>query len=115
MRVVLAAVLALIAAPAFAATGQAVFIDKCGDCHTLEGPSQTAPSLKGVVGRKIASLADFQYSDALKAKSGGTWDEATLGSFLADPKAFAPGTVMFGGAPDPADRQAIIDYLKSAK
>ena len=36
-------------------------------------------------------------------------------AFLADPKAYAPGTVMFAGAPDPADRKAIIDYLKSAK
>jgi cytochrome c len=102
------------AAPAFAATGEALFNDKCGDCHTVEPPSGTAPALKGVVGRKVASLGDFQYSDALKAK-GGTWDEASLDAFIANPKAYAPGTQMTAGAADPADRKAIIDYLKSVK
>jgi len=114
MRPVLALLIALAATPVFAATGQDVFNDKCGDCHTLDPPSGTAPSLKGVVGRKVASLSDFQYSDALKAKDG-VWTEAALGAFITDPKAYAPGTVMFAGAPDPADRKAIIDYLKSAK
>jgi cytochrome c len=101
-------------APAIAATGPEVFNDKCGDCHTVDPPSGTAPALKGVVGRKVASLPDFQYSDALKAK-GGTWDEASLDAFIANPKAYAPGTQMTAGAADPADRKAIIDYLKSAK
>jgi cytochrome c len=114
MRLVLALLFVLTATPALAATGQDVFNDKCGDCHTLDPPSGTAPALKGVIGRKIASLTDFQYSDALKAK-GGVWTEAALDAFVADPKTFAPGTVMFAGAPDPADRKAIIDYLKSAK
>jgi cytochrome c len=114
MRLVLALFLVLTAAPALAATGQDVFNDKCGDCHTLDPPSGTAPALKGVVGRKVASLTDFQYSDALKAK-GGVWTEAAIDAFIADPKTYAPGTVMTAGAPDPADRKAIIDYLKSAK
>jgi cytochrome c len=115
MRLALAVLFALAATPAFAATGQDLFNDKCGDCHTLEPPSGTAPALKGVVGRKVASLNDFQYSDALKAKAGGSWTEAALDAFVAAPQAYAPGTVMYGGASDPADRKAIIDYLKSAK
>jgi cytochrome c len=114
MRLVLVLCLVLAATPALAATGQVVFNDKCGDCHTIDPPSGAAPSLKGVVGRKVASLTDFQYSDALKAK-GGAWTEAALDAFIADPKAYAPGTVMFAGAPDPANRKAIIDYLKSVK
>ena len=113
MRATLVLILTLAAAPAFAATGQDVFNDKCGDCHTIDPPSGTAPALKGVVGRKVASLSDFQYSDALKAK-GGAWTEAALDAFIADPKAYAPGTQMTAGAADPADRKAIIDYLKSA-
>ena len=113
MRAVLALLLVFAATPALAADGKALFGDKCADCHTTDAAStESAPSLKGVVGRKIASLSDFQYSAALKAK-GGVWTEAALNAFLADPKAFAPGTAMFGGAPDPADRQAIIDYLKT--
>jgi cytochrome c len=114
MRLAFALSLALAAAPAFAATGQDVFNDKCGDCHTVEPPSGTAPALKGVIGRKVASLADFQYSNALKAK-GGTWTEAALDAFIANPKAYAPGTQMTAGDADPADRKAIIDYLKSAQ
>jgi len=114
MRAALALILTVAAAPAFAATGQDLFNDKCGDCHTIDPPSGTAPALKGVVGRKVASLADFQYSDALKAK-GGTWTEAALDAFIASPKTYAPGTQMTAGAPDPADRKAIIDYLKTAQ
>src|SRR5579863_4752252 len=109
MRLAFAVLFAFAAAPAFAATGQDVFNDKCGDCHTLDPPSATAPALKGVVGRKVASLSDFEYSDALKAK-GGVWTETALDSFMADPKTYAPGTYMTGGAADPADRKAIIDY-----
>jgi len=106
---------ALGAGPALAATGQDLFNDQCAECHGTDAASTaTAPTLKGVYGRKIASLSDFQYSAALKGK-GGTWTDATLGAFLADPKTFAPGTTMFGGAADGAQRQAIIDYLKSLK
>ena len=114
MRATLALILTISAAPAFAATGPDVFNDKCGDCHTLDPPSGTAPSLKGVVGRKVASLADFQYSDALKAKTGA-WTPDNLDAFLAAPQSFAPGTAMYGGASDPNDRKAIIDYLTSVK
>ena len=75
MRAVLALLLVLAATPAFAADGKALFDDNCAECHTV-GPAstETAPSLKGVVGRKIASLSDFQYSAALKAK-GGVWTD----------------------------------------
>jgi cytochrome c len=113
MRAALALMLAFAALPAAAAPGEQLFNDHCGDCH---GPasSETGPGLKGVVGRKIASLTDFTYSDALKAKAG-VWTDATLNAFLADPKTFAPGTAMFGAARDPVERQAIIDYLKTLK
>lgn len=114
MRIALFALMGLIAGPAFA-DGADTFNTKCGDCHSVEPDSSpVAPSLKGVVGRKIASLADFTYSDALKAK-GGTWTEQALNAFLADPRVFAPGATMLNGAPDPADRKAIIDYLKTQK
>lgn len=116
MRRVLSLVfLALAAAPAFAAAGEDAFNDQCADCHSTDAASTpTAPSLKGVLGRKIAGLSDFHYSDALKAKEG-SWTDASLNAFLTDPKAFAPGTVMYGGAPDATQRQAIIDYLKTVK
>jgi cytochrome c len=116
MRPLLALLLALAATPALAADGKALFDDKCAECHTLgDASSDAAPTLKGVAGRKIASLTDFEYSDALKAK-GGVWTDAALDAFLASPKTFAPGAqMMFGGVSDPGDRQAIIDYLKTVK
>jgi cytochrome c len=115
MRAAIALLFAAIASHAMAATGQDLFNSNCADCHALDpAAGQSAPPLKGVVGRAIASVAGFPYSDALKAKTG-TWTAASLDAFLADPQAFAPGTQMFGGEPDPADRKAIIDYLTSVK
>jgi cytochrome c len=115
MRIVLPFCLALASTPALAATGQDLFNDKCAECHTVDAGSVTAPSLKGVVGRKIASLPDYQYSPALTAKQGGVWTESALDAFLFNPRGFAPGTEMFVGAPDPTERKAIIDYLKTVK
>jgi cytochrome c len=116
MRVVLAAILALSSSPALAATGEQLFNDNCASCHATGAASTPdAPTLKGAYGRKVASLPDFQYSDALKAKQGGVWDDAALEAFLAAPQTFAPGTAMYGGAPDAADRKAIIEYLKTVK
>jgi len=103
------------AASSAAGSGASLFDEQCGSCHTV-GPASDplAPTLKGVFGRKIAGRADFAYSDALKAK-GGTWNQQTLDVFLTDPASFAPGTQMYAGAPDPATRQAIIDYLKTVQ
>ena len=115
MRLALAAFVGFLAAgPALASPGQDAFNNRCADCHTLDNQSDSAPTLKGVYGRKIASVPGFDYSDALKAKTG-TWDDANLNDFLASPQTFAKGTAMFGSAPDPTERQAIIDYLKTVK
>ena len=116
MRIALAVVLALAPSSVLAATGQQLFNDNCASCHTTGAASTSdAPTLKGVYGRKIASLSDFQYSAGLKAKQGGAWDDAALDAFLANPQTFAPGTQMYGGAPDAGDRKAIIEYLKTVK
>ncbi len=99
-----------------AAAGKAAFIGRCGACHQVDtaksGP--IAPSLKGVAGRKIASLADFNYSDALKAKSG-RWTSAELETFLASPMKAVPGTKMMMAVPNAADRANLVAYLKTVK
>jgi cytochrome c len=115
MRVLLILAATLLASPAMAADGGQVFANQCATCHGSDGGGgEMGPSLKGVAGRPVASLPDFSYSDALKAK-GGVWSDAALDGFLADPQTAVPGTAMYGGAPDPADRKAVIDYLKTLK
>ena len=85
----------------------------CQTCHTVVegGPNMTGPNLHGVFGRKAASIAGFNYSDALKA-SGWTWDAAHVDTWITDPKAALPGAKMtFAGLKDPKDRTDLIAYL----
>lgn len=87
----------------------------CQACHNLTkgAPAKVGPPLYGLVDRPKASIAGFDYSDAIKSK-GGKWTYADLDQFLTNPKAFAPGTKMaFAGESDPAKRADLIDYLHS--
>ena len=110
----------LIAGPAHAegdaAKGEKVFA-KCKACHEVEkGVNKVGPTLKGVVGRKAASVADYKYSEAMIAKGaeGIVWDEATLAAYLPDPKAFVPKTKMaFAGLKKPEEVADVIAYLKA--
>lgn len=115
----LVAVGALIALPAVASAqdaeaGKAVF-KKCAPCHSI-GPgakNKVGPELNGILGRKAASVAGFNYSTALK-DSGITWDDEKLHAWLKDPKALVPGTKMFfPGIKDEIDRDDLIAYIES--
>lgn len=68
---------------------------RCMVCHqfTETTPTSAAPSLRAVVGRKIAGDDNFRYSEGLRAKSGA-WTDANLRAFLKAPSTFAPGTTM---------------------
>lgn len=110
----------LIAAPALAdgdaEKGEKTF-NACKACHDVEkGVNKVGPTLKGVVGRKAASVADYKYSEAMIAKGaeGIVWDEATLAAYLPDPKAFVPKTKMaYAGLKKPEDVANVIAYLKA--
>ncbi len=86
---------------------------QCGACHNFQegqGP-KVGPDLYDVVGRKIASVAGFNYSAALKGMSG-TWTFDELNKWLADPRAMAPGTAMtFAGLANEKQRADVIAYL----
>jgi cytochrome c len=87
----------------------------CQACHNLgEGePNKIGPHLYGVLGRQIASVSDFSYSDALKKKEGD-WDYEKLNEFLTSPRDWAPGTKMtFAGLKKGQDRADVILYLRS--
>jgi cytochrome c len=88
---------------------------ECGLCHNF-GKGQGAkigPDLYGVVGRKVASEAGFNYSAALKAK-GGTWTFDALNVWISNPRADVPGTLMtFAGIDNEKRRADVIAYLNS--
>ena len=67
----------------------------------------------GVVGRTKAAVDGFSYSGAL-TDMGGDWSYENLDAFLASPRSYAPGNKMtFNGLKKPADRAAVIAYLRS--
>ena len=92
-----------------ATAGATAFEDRCGICHFEAGGGQ-GPSLKGLIGRKAASTARFDYSPALKA-SGLTWTDETLDAFLTNPGKAVPGTAMPIRVSDPKQRADLIAYF----
>ena len=64
----------------------------CQACHNFEkgGGAKVGPPLWGVVGRPVASIAGFAYSDALKAM-GGDWTYDKLNAWITKPSAMAAG------------------------
>ena len=97
--------------------GKALFLSRCGLCHSGapgDGEAGMGPPLAGVVGRKAASAPDFSYSKALKA-SGLVWTPAELDRFLTSPKTAVPGTAMPVSTPSAQDRADIIAYLATTK
>ena len=89
----------------------------CRPCHDVAmGTKHSfAPSLRGVVGRRVASVPDYDYSGGLR-NAGGEWTKARLDSFLAQPAAFAPGSPMRQWAVGNAEqRRVLIDYLAELK
>ncbi len=102
------------AQPELAAQGAALFKQLgCATCHVPDEYDQ-APPLPGVVGRKIAGAPSWPYCSGL-AHKGGTWDEASLDAYLTDAQTFAPGCAMTYKIADPAQRKALIAYLKTLK
>ena len=99
-----------------AESGERTFNQQCKSCHTVEkgGASALGPNLFGVIGRKAGSAPGFASSDVMK-KSGITWDEASLGDYLKDPKAKVPdGKMVYAGLKRPAQVADVIAYLKKA-
>ena len=70
-------------------------LSKCMACHHFgeTNPTHSAPSLSGIIGKKIGSDVNFNYSSELSSKKG-VWTQESLKEYLRDPTAFAKGTVM---------------------
>lgn len=104
-------------ASADAAKGEKTF-SKCKACHKTDGKNAVGPHLDGVVNRPVASVADFNYGDAMKkhATEITAWDPESIEKFIADPKGVVPGTKMtFAGLKNIQDRADVVAYLETLK
>lgn len=100
-----------------APSGADLFDENCADCHSLAHPlkNKKGPALPGVVGRKAATVPDFNYSDALRA-ADLTWTAERLDAYLQAPKRLVPGGKMkFDGLPEAAERKALVEFLASQR
>lgn len=97
-------------APPDAAHGQALFAERCSACHAVDR-NKLGPELGGVVGRRAGSAAGYNYSAALK-QANFVWSADTLDRWLADPRAFIPGSKMPVRVLDAPSRKDLIAYLQ---
>lgn len=96
-----------------ASAGADVFKAECAECHSpREGKNKKGPSLFGIVGRPAGSIADYNYSDALK-QAHWTWTTDKLHDYLSQPaKKANPGTKMkYDGLDDTRQLEDLITYL----
>jgi cytochrome c len=89
----------------------------CVACHTLDADegNRAGPTLHGIIGRRIATLPGYNFSDALRHLDI-VWTPETLAAlFEVGPATYTPGTKMPEqriGAPE--DRDALIKFLERA-
>jgi len=104
--------ISLIMAQGDIGSGEQIF-KKCVACHSIakgEG-NKIGPALYNVVGRKIGSVEDYKYSNAL-VEYGKEWNFEELNGFLEKPTAYIKGTKMaFAGLRKEEDRASVIKYL----
>ncbi|XP_070571240.1 cytochrome c-like [Ptychodera flava] len=98
--------------------GREVFLRECEHCHTIEkgGKHKFGPNLQNLFDRKAGELEGFKYRDQENWKERNiTWTEKTLDEYMADPRAYVPGTkLFFKPVPSQEDRRNLIAYLKEA-
>lgn len=121
MRACLSGVLVLFSlTTAFAegdpAKGERSF-SKCSAWHSIDNPrTRLGPHLMGVVGRPAGSVADYNYSAAMKdaGASGMVWTDDNLRVFLYSPKKLVPGTSMrFFGLWSEEEINDLIAYMQT--
>ena len=96
------------------AHGAAVF-KACAVCHFADqAKNKVGPSLQGVVGRPVASVDGYAYTDAMQSygSDGKAWDVVTLSHYLVSPRDVVPGTRMsFPGLKSEQDIADVVAYL----
>lgn len=97
-----------------AAAAEPASFAQCKVCHAVEpGKNGIGPTLASIWGDRAGVVPGFEFSQQMK-DSGLVWNQANLDRYLTDPRGVVPGTKMaFGGVKDAAQRQTIINYLKT--
>jgi cytochrome c len=97
------------------AAGATSFKQLCTVCHTADqgGKASVGPNLYNVIGGPHAHMEGFNYTAALKSKTG-PWTFDELNEWLHKPSSYAPGTRMtFAGISNDKTRANVIAYLRS--
>ncbi|MEO1136139.1 MAG: c-type cytochrome [Pseudomonadota bacterium] len=86
----------------------------CASCHTFDegGANGTGPNLWNTVGRQVAGVAGFNYTNAL-SDAGGVWTYERLDAYLKNSQEYIPGTSMVQRFPRDPQRADILAYLGS--
>ncbi len=97
--------------------GERQFERKCRICHTLtpDTARRAGPTLQGLFGRRIGTVAGYPYSEALTG-SDLIWTPETVDQLFAQgPEHFLPGTKMpLQKMTNARDRADLIEYLEKA-
>jgi cytochrome c len=99
-----------------AGKGKVVF-QRCAICHRAEKDAGNGlgPNLFGVVNRKAGSVANFNYSPAMKS-AGFLWTPTKLDQYITHPAAVVPGNRMaFAGIGNPEQVADLVAYLTTLK
>lgn len=90
---------------------------KCAACHQIGdgAENKVGPILTGIVGRPVASVEGFSYSDAMVAYGAehpDGWTVEMLNAYLEKPRDVVAGTRMaFAGIRKEDERAEVICYL----
>lgn len=98
-----------------AVAGAKVF-RKCAACHVVdEAKNRVGPHLVDIVGRPVASVDGYKYSNAMTSHADEVpeWTEEALDAYLRDPRGVVKGTKMaFAGLKKDEEVANVIAYLK---
>lgn len=93
--------------------GAVLYQARCTVCHAIES-NKFGPAHRGVMGRRVGSLAGYKYSNEL-AQSRLRWTPQTLNAWLEDPEQLVRGQRMGFQVDSAQERADLIAYLATLK
>ncbi len=93
--------------------GAALYQQHCTACHSVD-VNKTGPAHRGVMGRRVGSLAGYKYSTEL-ASSRLRWTPQTLFVWLGEPEDLVAGQRMGFAVENEQERGDVIAYLATLR